>query len=569
MGALALLSGFLACTGACDRSKTGDTINLDDRHATDGQGADTKSPGVDGKLPRLVVMIVVDQLPSWSLDRDLVHMDGGIARLAREGAFYPYAQVPFAITYTAPGHTALGTGAPPSVSKILANGWYHIPTGTKPSATFDPTSPVFTIGERPKGARLPYGASSARMAVDGLSDVLRTATQGKGKSIAISLKDRGAILAAGRKPDLAIWYDSSQRAMTTSAFYASAPPAWLRALASDHPVPPRMQTVWTLLPNIDHAAITGIADAASGEAAEFGMGNAFPHALADSRNPARELRSTPLGDDLVLEAAYAALAAEQLGLDDVPDLLSLSFSAHDYAGHNWGQESWERLDLLLRLDDKLGELLNHLDTSVGAGNYAVVFTSDHGATPLIERSIDAGKKVRRITHAEMLEAANAAASGVLGDNKWFIGMAASTLYGSPALVAAPAGPRGKALDAVVTRLQSIEGLGYVARTDQIAGGCDDRTGVEALACRSVVLGMSGSIYYGAGEYYTVTRYKTGTGHGTYTVADRQVPLVVFAPGWSPGRVEDVQPSMLQIAPTIATLLGIPELPAAQAPALKP
>ena len=48
----------------------------------------------------------------------------------------------------------------------------------------------------------------------------------------------------------------------------------------------------------------------------------------------------------------------ELGADDVPDLLAISFSAHDYAGHSWGPDSWEVLDLTLRLDRALGQLFD-------------------------------------------------------------------------------------------------------------------------------------------------------------------------------------------------------------------
>lgn len=564
MSTIVLAIGCLACIGGCPKSNNSATTGQNGRVSTTTAISTSGSNGL-----KLVVLLVIDQLPSWSFERDRNYLDGGIARMIREGAFYPNIQIPFAITYTAPGHTALGTGAPPAVTGILANSWYDTKTGAKPSAIYDPESPVFTIGAVPSGGRPSGGASGARMVVDGLADELRRATEGKGRSIAISLKERGAILAIGRKPDLAIWYDSTQRAMTTSAYYADAAPAWLDELSLTHPIAPRLDTVWTQLTDIDHAAITGIDDAMAGERAEFGMGNAFPQQLSRSSNPAKELRSTPLGDDILLETVYAALAAEKLGQDDVADLLSVSFSSHDYAGHNWGQESWERLDLLLRLDDKLGALMKHLDDTVGAGAYAVVLTSDHGATPLVEHSIRAGKPAKRVTLTTMMETANEGAKTVLGDGQWVVEVAASSIYGSPAFMAQPRESRDQALDAMVATLSSVEGVGYVARTDRIAGDCDSRSGVEALACRSVVLGASGQIFFGAAQNYMITRYTTGTGHGAPTRDDRVIPLIVYAPGWGPKRVDDREISMLQVAPTIAALLGIPSPPAAREPALTP
>src|SRR5690606_2906587 len=105
----------------------------------------------------------------------------------------------------------------------------------------------------------------------------------------------------------------------------------------------------------------------------------------------------------------------------------LSFSSHDYAGHLWGQESWERLDLLLRLDDSLGEFLEFLDREVGAGHYAVVFTSDHGAIPRIEHSRAQHPEARRIKTSSIIDAATAAARRELGEGEWVAGLAANTL----------------------------------------------------------------------------------------------------------------------------------------------
>src|SRR5690606_33810362 len=104
---------------------------------------------------------------------------------------------------------------------------------------------------------------------------------------------------------------------------------------------------------VDHAARTRGPDSAPGEGGFYGLDSAFPHRLDEVPNPAKALPATPAGDALVFDAARAAMAGEGLGQDAVPDLLALSFSAQDYVGHVWGQESWERLDMFLRLDQAL------------------------------------------------------------------------------------------------------------------------------------------------------------------------------------------------------------------------
>ena len=79
-------------------------------------------PGPRGPVrpgrPKLVVLIVVDQLPTWTFERRKPLFTHGFTRLLREGVYWPSTEYPYANTYTAPGHAAIATGAPPRVSGV-------------------------------------------------------------------------------------------------------------------------------------------------------------------------------------------------------------------------------------------------------------------------------------------------------------------------------------------------------------------------------------------------------------------------------------------------------------------
>src|SRR5262245_65212746 len=64
--------------------------------------------------------------------------------------------------------------------------------------------------------------------------------------------------------------------------------------------------------------------------------------------------------------------------------LGISFSALDKVGHDYGPNSHEVQDVLIRLDRTLGLLFTGLDRLVGAGNYTVALTADHGVAPIPE-----------------------------------------------------------------------------------------------------------------------------------------------------------------------------------------
>ncbi len=528
------------------------------------------SPPPPPARPRLVVLMVIDQLPSWSFATRARLMRKGIGRLLREGAYYPDAAYPYASTTTAAGHAALATGAPPAVTGILANVWYDRALGASREAVEDPAYPFLPIARAAAAPApaTPPGASPARLKVDGIGDVLISARPGA-KAIGVSLKERSAILAVGRSRGLAaVWYDEDQAAFTTSAWYAQDLPAWLERLATERPISPRLRTwVWTPLDPALLLGETGGPDDWPGEGDAYGMGTAFPHDLGRSTNPAKAILDTPFGNEVVVEAALAAIDAEGLGADDVPDYLAVSFSAHDYAGHTWGQESWEELDLLLRLDAQIGELLAGLDARVGQGRYAVILTSDHGASRTIERTLARGKPARRVTPQEIEAAAEEAAAGILGQGDWIAAGRDPAIYLSAAARAAPDEQRERVLDAVAGAIGRVNGIALAMRTDRAAGGCDERAGLEALICRAVDPERSGEVYYLPHADSVIMKPPfDATGHAGGSDDERIVPIIVLSPagrrGTFAGRV-----SPLSVAPTLAALLGIPPPESAKSPPL--
>lgn len=522
--------------------------------------------------PRLVVLLVVDGLPSWSFDEKRRLATAGFARLAREGVTYVAASYPYAATHTGPGHATLVTGAPPSVTGIVANRWFDVAGGRVVDAVEDPDSPMVNLGP-PRSAPL-VGASPRHLLVPSVGDALLGATGGRARVVAISLKRHAAVLLGGKRPGAAVWYDEELGAFGTSRHYGEAP-AWLSRLAAEHPVAPRVAAYeWTPADRAALARATRLPDRAPGELGIFGNGPTFPHRPGQAERPGLAFQATPLSDDLLLEAALAAIDGERMGADDVPDLLLLSFSAHDLVGHGWGQESWESLDQFIRLDRVIGALLDGLDARVGRGRWALVFTSDHGATRVAEQTAGSGGRGRRIDPAEVDAAVKAAARRAIGPGEWIAHTREQLIYLTPAALALPAARRDRLLDAVVAAARGVPDVAVAMRTDGLwpEGGatptsCDDRVDEAALVCRSVHRPRSGDVWYGpaAGSVLMERPWDTST-HGSTSDDDRRVPLIVVEPGVAP-KVVTSPVVMLQVAPTLARQLGVDPPPAAVAPPL--
>jgi predicted AlkP superfamily pyrophosphatase or phosphodiesterase len=252
----------------------------------------------------------------------------------------------------------------------------------------------------------------------------------------------------------------------------------------------------------------------------------------------------------------------QLGADDVPDLLAISLGAHDFAGHTWGPDSWEVLDIMLRLDAALGQLFETLDARLGKMTWAVVVTSDHGATPLPERAHM--RYARRIPPQEIERAAEPPLDHQLGPGPWVSRMSSDYLYLVPAFAEVPGVTRDAALLAAARAMQQVPGVAVTGRTDRFAGGCDAYKDLERAICLSIVPGEVGELYAFPAQGSLIWDHKTGTNHDAPFDDNRRVPIFVMAPGLAP---QTGTGSLLQVSPTLAALLGVPPPEAANLPPL--
>jgi hypothetical protein len=259
----------------------------------------------------------------------------------------------------------------------------------------------------------------------------------------------------------------------------------------------------------------------------------------------------------VIDTATAAIDAEQLGADAHPDLLVISLSAHDYIGHGWGQESWEAWDTMLRLDRRLATFLADLDAKVGAGRWAMIVTSDHGASPMPE-SLHGG----RISFDQIKDAANRAAIAELGPGEWIAAVKYPTVYLSRAALAQKPKDLAVATTKIVYALRSFPGLERVEKSADFWGHCENRTGDAFVLCLTLDPERSGEIFYLPARGWVVQDADdaVATSHGSMQPYDRLVPVIMLPPGRVPhaalARPDDATIQMVRIATVLARWLGV-------------
>ncbi len=271
------------------------------------------------------------------------------------------------------------------------------------------------------------------------------------------------------------------------------------------------------------------------------------------------LYNSPFGNDVLLALARRAIEAEQLGKRDRADLLCLSFSSNDPIGHCWGPDSQEVLDVTLRSDDIVKELLACLDRQVGRERYVLVLTADHGVCPLPEAARRRGVEAARIDTTALLKRAGAFLSGTFPvpakDNRWLEAEQMPWLYLNRALLARHHLKQPEVEAALAGWLRKQPGIYRVYTRSQLLSGIAADDAIGQSVRRSFHVERSGDVYILAKPYHLLTTRLTGTTHGTPHAYDTHVPLLVYGAGVRAGvRREAVTP--LAAAVILTKALGI-------------
>jgi hypothetical protein len=524
-------------------------------------------------------MVVFDQLRGDYLSRwDALFGEGGLHRLMKEGAWYQNCHYPYSDTWTGAGHASITTGCSPRVHGIIANEWYERASEAVVSCVsaerYQRVPPFVLALSEDKDKKKLKGVAPERLLAPTVADAFKEATGGQGRVVSLSFKDRSAVLPGGRRPDACYWLDTANGEFVTSTYYRDTPHRWVTEFNRSGAADTWMGKSWTRLrEDLDYAKYSG-PDDAPGEGTLL-FGRTFPHALGGKGVIKIKaayygaLYNSPFGNDLLLELAKKAIAAEKLGTREKPDLLCLSFSSNDAIGHCWGPDSQEVLDVTLRSDRIVKELLDCLDRQVGAGDFVLVLTADHGICPLPEAARRRGEEAGRIDAKSLA----AQASLFLGQNfnvpatdkRWLEGPEESWLYINRSLLERHKLKQAEVEAALAGWLRKQPGVQTVYTRSQLLAGppVDDAIG------RSVWLSFyperSGDVRIVEKPYFLVTTRLTGTNHGTPHAYDTHVPLVVFGTGVRPGvRREAVSP--LATAAILARALGVKPPSAADTPA---
>jgi len=469
--------------------------------------------------PKLVVAIIVDQFRYDYMTRFDGDYHEGLRKLHDSGAFFTDGHQAHFPTVTAVGHAAFLSGSIPAIDGIVANEWFDRETGkTVTSVSDDATKLVGGSGGS--------GSSPRRLIVTTLGDEIKATGLADTEVIGISLKDRAAILPAGHAANAAYWFDHQSGQFVTSTYYMQDLPAWVQAFNKSGAASKYASAKWEgfrTLPSV--------------------LGKPYYEAMI----------ATPYGNDMLEAFAEDALKAEHLGRHSGMDVLTVSFSSNDLLGHQVGPDSPEVRDMCIQTDLVLGRLLRAVEAAAGAGNYVVVFSSDHGVAPKPEELTKRGIPAGRFSEAEVSRAIEGALTEKYGPGKWILATSEQGPYLDRELLREK---HAVLADAEEIAADAVRKLAYIFRVytsaqlehDNLAGDP-----IGALMQRGYYRGRAADLFIVQKPYWLAS--KEGTSHGTPFSYDTHVPIIFLGPGIHAGRYDE-NARTADIAPTLAALLGV-------------
>ena len=499
--------------------------------------------------PKLVVGIVVDQMRWDYLYRYFSRYgEGGFKRILKEGFSCENTMINYLPSYTAVGHSTIFTGSVPSIDGIAGNDWIEQLTGKGMYCTSDST--VKTVGADSKDGQM----SPRNLLVSTITDELRLATNFKSKVIGVSLKDRASILPAGHLGS-AFWLDDASGNFITSTYYNQELPSWVTKFNNENNAERLLANGWNTLYPIK-SYVESSADDEPWEGRYSGeKTTTFPHDLKTVYTKNKSvIRTSPFGNTLTLALATEAVKANSMGKGEETDFLTINCASTDYVGHQFGPNSIEIEDTYLRLDKDLADFFNMLDANVGAGNYTLFLTADHGAAHAINFMKD---------HNLPADGWN---SNVLQKN---LNKILDDRYGKGDLIRDIKNYQIcfdlTKIDQNQLDIDAIKKLtcDYLRRQPNITFAIDiDKIGslpipepIKAMVTNGYYFKRSGQIQVilNTGDFEGTGQ--TGTTHGTWSPYDTHIPLVWYGWGIKRGNSNAVV-EMTDISATLAALLHI-------------
>jgi hypothetical protein len=377
----------------------------------------------------------------------------------------------------------------------------------------------------------------------------------KSRVFSVAIKDRGSILPGGHLANAAYWYDDDQGCFTTSSYYMRSLPEWLQRFNKENADEDLIKYGWNLRPG-DYSLCTPDANEYE-ESLIKGVPATFPYDFSKMKPSERNdaFCKTPFGSTYTIMMARALIQGEKIGKGSSTDMLCISFSSVDELAHQYGLNSVEMQDMIVKLDGDIAGFLSYLDAEFGAGNYLMFLTADHGGSHnqkfLTDLNVPAGvfpKTTVKDLNAMLKEKFNQD-SLVIGFTNYY-----QVFLNNP-LLAKGTISRPAVRQAIIDFFLEKQEVMYAVDLYNISSA-NLPTRIKEMVMNGYNRKRGGDVQVILNPAWYEFKGKTkGNTHGTWSPADTHIPLIFY--GWNVKKGEStVEVYTTDIAPTICSMLRI-------------
>ena len=506
--------------------------------------------------PRLLVNIVVSGMRADDLVRyNKNFSNGGFNRLINNGAYFTNASYDYMQTTTPVSLATLSTGAMPSTHGVVSDSWFDYISNKRVSLIDDSKEQCV------KYSGDVGGYSPRQLIAETISDAM-IQHDSTSRVATIAIEPLSAIVTAGHSGEV-YWMETLQTAWTTSSYYTKELPAWVTRYNQTGKNLEYLTKRWSALLEYDNYANSHVACI---EGLKSKQNKRIDQIKEDAeainaifRDEYAQMCYTPAGNSALLAFAKQMVANNQMGSDDIPDILNIVLDTPRKISSRFGPESVEYEDMLYRLDRDIEEFLSFIVAQVTDPQQIVVtLTSDHGTSPSFD--IESNNVERfNVRQAEVIT--NAFIGAQHGNGEWVLGYIDRAFYLNHDLIIEKGLSLKDMQHDVATFMMQLRGVSHAVAAEAMRN-----TYFGSGYGRKIQNGFyprrSGDVIINLMPEWIEEEENTRSSSGSMYLYDREVPLVIFGGGVVKGKRNE-KVDMTSLAATQARLLGITSPSAAE------
>lgn len=508
--------------------------------------------------PRLMVNIVISSMRADDIDRYAENFtSGGLRRLSSSGQRFTNASFDYMQTTTPVSLATLTTGAMPSVHGVVAASWYdHV--SNKQVGLIDDQKEQSVNYSGGSGSYSPRN-----LVAETLSDAL--SRQSAESHIAtIAIEPLSAIVTAGHSGDV-YWMETLHTAWTTSSYYTEELPKWVAEYnRSDYNIAHAIKR-WTPLLQYDNyrnsqvSVIEGLQSKKNKRIEFIQAAESATLGTIDQNDPYEQMCFTPAGNSALLAFAKQVVARNEMGQDEVVDMLNIVLDSPRMISSRFGPESVEYEDMLYRLDRDLEDFITFLRAQVVDPEQVVItLTSDHGTSPSFNTSSSSRERFN-VRQAEVI--INAFIGAQHGNGEWVLGYIDRGIYLNHNLIYEKSLSLAEMQYDVATFAMQLRGVSHAISSEAMRNSYFG-SGYGRKIQNGFYPRRSGDVIINLMPDWIEEDDAKRSASGSMYRYDTQVPLLILGGGVK-AISRDEQIDMTSLAATQALLLGITSPSAAE------